>query len=205
MSKSDLSSKGMLDNLTKMRRNGRSYTTAHIYLNEICSALGISEAWYNHNLAVAEIMSRIAPKGQSDVWYNTGLLYRLPEKWDVGYADQNRVVLGSLMRKAGFKPDAVSCVRQYRNYDESYGWNPITAALIFADTHVTEDGEIMTSETCCSLSDRNHPDNKNRCTMCMYAKYYLSKSGALENCEKRLAELIKEIEKSPHGGGGMEA
>jgi len=200
MSKSDLSSKEMLDHLTRMRRNGRSYKTACIYLNEICTALRSSEDWYNHNLAVAEIMARIAPKGQSDAWYNTGLLYRVPDMWDIGYADQNRVVLGSLMTKAGFKQDAVSCVRQYRNYDETYGWNPITAALVFADTHVTEEGEIMTSETCCSFNDRNHPDNKGRCTMCMYAKYYLSKSGVLEACEERLSELKSEVDRKQKSG-----
>lgn len=184
----------MFSSLKKINRLGRCEKTISIFLREICGKPELATTdWINRSLAAAELMSRFAPEEYRNIWYSVGLLYKVAEIWDARYADK-RSVFGSVLRKAGFTLDAAECIAEFGKPRDPVFWKPMMAALVYADTHISEKGEIRTSERCCNERTRSGKENKDACTGCMYARYILKSEGILEKCEKALEITAAELE-----------
>lgn len=192
MNRSSPSPKKMIESLRKIRRSGKDDSTAAAFLKDICGGPDPEIIdWANHCLAVAELMSRLAPKKQRDAWYTAGLLYRLPDLKEAEYGKkQSRVVTAAILKKAKYPLDMIRSIEISADTDDPRAWPLLTASLVFADLHVTKEGDIQTSEGCCLLREESPQE---RCTACMYARYYLAKEDKLEEYERKTDELRKEL------------
>ena len=184
-------SKEAIEVLKKLRRLGRSDRTALIFLSAFCKDFNEKTLnWANRCLAIAEIMSRLAPKGQEDTWYLTGLIHRTADITGTGDENVNRKIAASLIRKAGFTHDVIYCIEKYGTVRDPRDWGPLMTSLIFADSHVAKDGMIMTTEECCAMNSERGKSNP-VCQACMYARYFLSK----EKCEPWYETAIRALQR----------
>lgn len=189
-----MTSKKMRTCLEDIRRNGYSQKAAYIYIHDICHELGRDALdSCNHCLAVAELMARLAPKGQKDIWYAVGLIHRLPGLWDIGYAEQDRTVFSSIMRKSGYNNDAVNCIEKLGQNPSPETWSKMMTTLIYAITHITESGDILPTALCCERNKGKEKAAMLTCVSCMYVWYKLSSIGDYERYEAVITELREEI------------
>ena len=186
-------SKEAIEVLKRLRRLGRSDRAALIFLTAFCKEFNEETLnWANRCLAIAEIMTRLAPKGQEDVWYLTGLIHRTADVTGTGDKNVDRKIAASLIRKAGFTHDVIYCIEKYGAVKDPRDWGPLMTSLIFADSHVTKDGMIMTTEECCALNSERGKSNP-VCQACMYARYFLSKEKREPWFETAIGILQREI------------
>lgn len=178
--------RALIEPLRLISQYGRSEMTVDIYLKHLSPFL--TEESMNHSLAVAELMSRMAPKDARDSWYVTGLLHSLVEDPSI-WPDDSATIKAAILKRAKVKPDVATCLCNYRRIADPRRWGSLMTALYFADIHTDLSGHILTTEECCSI-------NKGclRCNECRYAKYNLSESGEESAAEQAIRDLAAELD-----------
>lgn len=199
-------SKELVKALQIIRKYGRSEITNDTYKRFFCTSPE-SKNMMEHNLAFAELMSRLAPATEKDEWYIAGLFNDISER-NYPHTD-----VKSLMEKARLSPGLIYAVSSFRTMNNPKSWNPLITALNFADTHI-DGAEYVTTAECCEKKETHK-----RCNECMYARHIFSQSGFEEEAEeiikilqtkaelKKIIILVTNRKEGTHGihkQGGME-
>lgn len=182
----DSESRKLIEYLRRISKYGKSEITIDIYIRHI--APGIGNERINHNLAVAELMSRLAPEAQSDAWYITGLLHELPS-YKLGGEDTRPQIMAALLKKARTPTDITTCIINYGRATDPRRWNSMMTALCFADSHTGDDGVILTTKECCELYS-----GMRTCNECSYARFNLSCTGQEQAAEAIIEKLMRDLD-----------
>lgn len=170
----------------KINKYGRSEISIDTYIRSIWEERK-EKRNINRNLAFAELVSRLAPEGKEDEWYIAGLLNDIRDIVIPGITNSPKV-MPSILKKAHLDPGLIYDVESFRGTEEPQRWSSLTAAMNFADTHIDEEGNILTTEECC-----RHASSDKRCNACMYARYALAQTGSDVRAEQEILTLRREL------------
>lgn len=170
-----------------MNKYGKSEVTIDTYIRYIC--INSERAGkLNHNLAFAELMSRLAPEKARDEWYIAGLLNDITEMHIPG-TGEHAGIMKALLAKAHINPGVINAIDSYKRASDPKRWNPLITALNFAETHIEDSCYITTAECCMKRKGRK------RCNACMYARYIFAQHGYDEKAEDVIRGLKEELGK----------
>lgn len=181
----------------RIDKYGKSEMAVDTYIRYICIDR-TSMKRLNRNLAFAELMSRLAPPKEHNQWYTAGLLNDIMEKSIPGIGKSPGIIKALLM-KAKVSPGTIRAIENYRSMSDPRRWSPMIAAMNFAETHVSETGDLLTTAECCEKHS-----GKKRCNECMYARYFFSQTDMDKKAEAIITELKAELEKRSNEEGREE-
>lgn len=189
MAKNNYTSKELIEALRRIGKYGKSKMTLDLYMKYVPLIPGAQER-LNHGLAVAELMSRLAPEGREDEWYLTGLLHEILEISLPNTGNNRQIILG-LLEKAKINRNIIQCIQNAKLIKDPRKWTPLMTALIYADTHADATGDIMTTEECCLVHKSN-----SICEKCMYARYIYSQLGMSDYVEQTAYGLKQALKRT---------